>query len=212
MITTVRRIHGASLLALVLGASVATAQGTPPVRNDSVLMRAMRDELTRSIDQLRLDTLPKPYFIAYRVTEGDSHGASARLGRSTPPARAPGVDSSRWSCASATTRSITPTTSAPDSSRQSSSGSASCRPKTTTRKSAARSGWRPTTPTSRRSRRCHRSAQRSRLGRALTVSPISHASRDEHRRRLPPAAVPSRQVMETLARELSTTFRAASEL
>jgi hypothetical protein len=76
MITTVRRIHGAALL--VLGASGASAQTRAP--NDSVLIRAMRDELTRSISQLRLDTLPKPYFIAYRVSESDGHSAGARLG------------------------------------------------------------------------------------------------------------------------------------
>ena len=40
----------------------------------------MRDELARSIQQLRLDTLAKPYFIAYRVTESQGVGASARLG------------------------------------------------------------------------------------------------------------------------------------
>ena len=48
-----------SLLAL-------TAQG--PAAGD-VLFRAMRDELTRSMQHLRLDTLPGPYFIAYRVDE-----------------------------------------------------------------------------------------------------------------------------------------------
>jgi hypothetical protein len=60
------------------------AQGSPQAaqapKND-VIVRAMRDELARSMEQLRLDTLPKPYFIAYRVTESQRGvGASARLG------------------------------------------------------------------------------------------------------------------------------------
>ena len=64
-------------------ANLAGAQRAPPAaqapKND-VVVRAMRDELARSIQQLRLDTLPKPYFIAYRVTESQGVGASARLG------------------------------------------------------------------------------------------------------------------------------------
>jgi hypothetical protein len=43
-------------------------------------MEAMRDEDGTPDQELRLDTLPKPYFIAYRVTEVDGVGASARLG------------------------------------------------------------------------------------------------------------------------------------
>ena len=81
IISTIRRLRGAALLGLF--ASAAAAQTTPKAPNDSILLRAMRDELARSIDQLRLDTLQKPYFIAYRVSEGDGHGTSARLGSLT---------------------------------------------------------------------------------------------------------------------------------
>lgn len=46
---------------------------------DDVVLRAMRDELARSM-RLQLDTLPKPYFIAYRVDETASLVAGASLG------------------------------------------------------------------------------------------------------------------------------------
>ena len=50
-----------------------------PARDD-VLMRAMRDELARSMQQLRLDTLPGPYFIAYRVDESHALSVAATRG------------------------------------------------------------------------------------------------------------------------------------
>jgi hypothetical protein len=51
-------LHRLLLLILSLS-SVALAQ-------DDVVMKAMRDELTRSTGQLRLTELDKPYFISYR--------------------------------------------------------------------------------------------------------------------------------------------------
>ena len=63
-------------------ANLAGAQGAnagKPAPSD-VVLRAMRDELSRSAQQLRLDTLPKPYFIAYRVMESSGRSASGRLG------------------------------------------------------------------------------------------------------------------------------------
>jgi len=45
-----------------------------------VVLRAMRDELARSMAQLRLDTLRRPYFIAYRVDELTAVGAGATRG------------------------------------------------------------------------------------------------------------------------------------
>jgi hypothetical protein len=60
------------------GAGAQRASGTAPATD--VVMRAMRDELARSVQLLRLDTLAKPYFIEYRVMEGHSRGASGRLG------------------------------------------------------------------------------------------------------------------------------------
>jgi hypothetical protein len=82
--STRRATRLAAVVSGLLGAvSAAGAQGSPSAaqapKND-VVVRAMRDELARSIQQLRLDTLPKPYFIAYRVTESQGTGASGRLG------------------------------------------------------------------------------------------------------------------------------------
>ena len=70
---------------LIVSAVAAGAQPSQGARKSEtpatdVMMRAMRDELARSVQQLRLDTLSKPYFIAYRVTEGIGRSASARLG------------------------------------------------------------------------------------------------------------------------------------
>jgi hypothetical protein len=59
---------------------LAQAQTQAPARGGDIVMQAMRDELARSVQQLRLDTLPKPYFIAYRLTESHGVGANARLG------------------------------------------------------------------------------------------------------------------------------------
>jgi predicted Zn-dependent protease len=45
-----------------------------------VVLRAMRDEMARSMADLRLDTLRRPYFIAYRVDELAAAGAAATRG------------------------------------------------------------------------------------------------------------------------------------
>lgn len=50
---------------------------------DDAVMRAMRDELDRSMKQLRLENLDKPYFIAYRVDEVTSSKMAATLGSLT---------------------------------------------------------------------------------------------------------------------------------
>jgi hypothetical protein len=81
-VTTIRRAMSVALMGGVFlsAASAVGAQGAAQAQRDDAIMRAMRDELARSIQQLRLDTLPKPYFIAYRVTEGEGQGANGRLG------------------------------------------------------------------------------------------------------------------------------------
>ena len=50
----------------------------PTLAADDVVMRAMRDELERSMRKLQLENLQKPYFISYRSveTQGCSMGAS----------------------------------------------------------------------------------------------------------------------------------------
>lgn len=52
----------------------------PAIAADDVVMRAMRDELERSMRKLQLETLRKPYFIAYRMLDSDSCNASASFG------------------------------------------------------------------------------------------------------------------------------------
>ncbi|MGA2038015.1 MAG: metallopeptidase TldD-related protein [Bryobacteraceae bacterium] len=63
----------ATLLGLLAAALPAAAQ-------DDVLMRAMRDEMARSMKELQLANLEKPYFIAYRATERDDTGVGASFG------------------------------------------------------------------------------------------------------------------------------------
>src|ERR1017187_10066470 len=43
---------------------------------DDIVMKAMRDEMARSMKQLTIENLEKPYFIAYRVVDSDGAGAS----------------------------------------------------------------------------------------------------------------------------------------
>jgi microcin-processing metallopeptidase PmbA/TldD-like protein len=50
---------------------------------DDVVMKAMRDELDRSMKQLRLEKLDKPYFIAYRVTDRTDSAIAGTLGTLT---------------------------------------------------------------------------------------------------------------------------------
>lgn len=47
---------------------------------DDVVMKAMRDELDRSMKQLQLEQLEKPYFISYRVQDRTSLDTSATFG------------------------------------------------------------------------------------------------------------------------------------
>ena len=47
--------------------------------NDNVF-RAMRDEMARSMEKLRMDALDKPYFLNYEVIEGRSLGITASFG------------------------------------------------------------------------------------------------------------------------------------
>lgn len=62
--------------AFVLAASPTADQ----VAEHSVLMKALRDELARSMEELRLEDAEKPYFLAYRVFENASSSAFASLG------------------------------------------------------------------------------------------------------------------------------------
>ncbi|MFN3269139.1 MAG: hypothetical protein ACK42G_00995, partial [Candidatus Kapaibacteriota bacterium] len=46
----------------------------------SEILRAMRDELKRSMDSLYIETLQKPYFIEYTLKISNNYRASAFLG------------------------------------------------------------------------------------------------------------------------------------
>jgi predicted Zn-dependent protease len=55
-------------------------QHPQPASQDDVLVRAMRDELSRSMKDLRLSQLERPYFIAYHVQEKQDASVSATRG------------------------------------------------------------------------------------------------------------------------------------
>jgi predicted Zn-dependent protease len=56
------------------------AAACPLGAQDDVVMKAMRDELDRSIKQLQLENLEKPYFISYRVMDNENASVSASFG------------------------------------------------------------------------------------------------------------------------------------
>jgi len=56
------------------------ASAVPLCAQDDIVMKAMRDELNRSMKQLQLENLEKPYFISYRVIDSDSTNVSAGFG------------------------------------------------------------------------------------------------------------------------------------
>src|SRR5580700_6151085 len=59
----------------VLAIALFTAPLAAGADDNSAVLRAMKDELARSMKKLQLETLDKPYFIAYRMVE--THGCSA---------------------------------------------------------------------------------------------------------------------------------------
>jgi len=59
---------------------LALAAGPMVAAEDDVVMKAMRDELGRSMQQLHLPDVDKPYFIAYRVNDGEITVIAATLG------------------------------------------------------------------------------------------------------------------------------------
>jgi hypothetical protein len=54
--------------------------GTTLFAQDNIILRAMRDELDRSMKKLKLENLEGPYFIAYRIQERSGTHASATAG------------------------------------------------------------------------------------------------------------------------------------
>ena len=66
-------------LCLALSTMVSAAQSTAPATTDPI-MKALGDELTRSIVELKLSNLDKPYFIQYIVLDEDEFAARATFG------------------------------------------------------------------------------------------------------------------------------------
>lgn len=68
----------AALLLAALGTPVRAS--LPPLTDADAVLRALRDELARSVDDLRLDKLDKPYFIQYEVLDVESATVEAANG------------------------------------------------------------------------------------------------------------------------------------
>jgi hypothetical protein len=66
-----------------LAAALLGLAAAPAPAGDDVPMRALRDELARSMGQLRLQGMEKPYFIAYRTDDLDAVDVAATLGSLT---------------------------------------------------------------------------------------------------------------------------------
>lgn len=71
------RICWKAATCVILGILLATISVEA---GDDVVLKAMKDELARSMQKLQLEKLEKPYFIAYRVDEVVRSGASASFG------------------------------------------------------------------------------------------------------------------------------------
>jgi hypothetical protein len=69
----------AALAALLLFISLPAAMAAEPA-SDDILLRALRQELDRSKDKLKMDGVSAPYYIEYRVTTIDQFEASAVFG------------------------------------------------------------------------------------------------------------------------------------
>ncbi len=70
------RMTGIAILVAVLAAAAAA--------QEDVVMKAMRDEMARSMTDLKLPDSPKPYFIAYRVDLVEVNPVGATLGSLLP--------------------------------------------------------------------------------------------------------------------------------
>jgi len=67
----------------VAAAALALLFGTLASAQDDVALRAMKDEMARSITELQLQKMDKPYFLAYRMDEINQTVVSAMLGSLT---------------------------------------------------------------------------------------------------------------------------------
>ncbi len=75
-----RRILLASLYAFLLHGLSAAAFAASDSASDDVVLRALREEMERSKDKLKMEGVQAPYYIEYRVTDLDEYQASAVFG------------------------------------------------------------------------------------------------------------------------------------
>ena len=69
-----------ALLFIFIFIFISILCGLPAFAQDDVAMRAMKDELARSVSELQLQKMDKPYFLAYRMDEVNESTVSAMLG------------------------------------------------------------------------------------------------------------------------------------
>jgi TldD protein len=74
-----RKIRLAPFTALLL-LIVSSAAWAGDAAADDILLRALREEMTRSREKLKMDSVAAPYYIEYRVTTVDQFEASAVFG------------------------------------------------------------------------------------------------------------------------------------
>jgi predicted Zn-dependent protease len=75
--------HEVRMRSKVAAAALVLLFATFAHAQDDVALRAMKDEMTRSITELQLQKMDKPYFLAYRMDEINQTSVSAMLGSLT---------------------------------------------------------------------------------------------------------------------------------
>ena len=81
----------ALLLLAVLGLSVtsAAAESPKPAASQDPVLSAMQTEMDRSKSQLKLEDVPAPYYLDYRITDIDTVDAQATFGAVRGEVRTP---------------------------------------------------------------------------------------------------------------------------
>jgi len=67
-------------IAKIVPAAIALVSAAALYAEDDVVMKAMRDEMARSMSQLTIGDLQKPYYIAYRVVDSETYNVAASFG------------------------------------------------------------------------------------------------------------------------------------
>lgn len=75
-----RRVSFAIVASVILLGALTTPGWAADADSGDVVLRALREEMERSKAKLKLDNVPAPYYIEYRVTEIDQIEASAVFG------------------------------------------------------------------------------------------------------------------------------------